>query len=188
MKTKYLLLFRHGEGDVSLSKDGKKMIASYEYILQQIFASLTIGIYYSPHCLAKETAEMLSKFLSPNECIVQEKLLVDKDHYTDFGWLSNFVQEKKDPREEKQETGFFAKLFKKQSLQKNVQVPIDVLVLVTHMDYVEFFPSIYAKKMGVDKKFSFMTSLGKSVLLDLNSWEAILLPCKDPELQKFLGK
>ncbi len=149
---KYLILVRHGEYE----KDGQLNIVGQEQMLylaekikKYIINNRSVAVFSSPTDRTSESAKIISKYFGVNFEVTNALLSDGFDHPMNLSRLFEFVKSKDD---------------------------IDTVILVTHFDYVAYFPKYFSSQMwGVDlpsteigKGNAWLVDCQKKILLLLN--------------------
>lgn len=118
---KKLVLVRHGSygGDDHLSSDGRRQIEALAKKLKTFVNGASIVILTSIADRARESAEILSSFFGV-EHEQHEILWSENSHPEDFNGTLELIRSNSNKG--------------------------DILILVTHYEYVEYFPSYFAEK------------------------------------------
>lgn len=135
-----LIIVRHGDyGGRSLTAFGREDIAKLGERLKSTINGGRILILTSTAIRARESAEILSQILGVE--IEENEILGSEDYMEDMEATLGLVRSKKEAA--------------------------DVLILVTHMEFVEEFPSLFGKEeLGVD--YFPYRAIGKSEAWDIN--------------------
>jgi len=161
MKTKYVIIVRHGEynaGTGSLTNQGKKDVELLGALLLRIIKDAQCGMFYcrmTPRAI--ETAEILNGIISP-ALYESERKLFGGGNPDDWSWMQEFV---------------------------NTQNEFDFLIFVTYRDFGEFFPPYYLRYKETN---NLVPERGEAVCINTNTKKCILLPNGMDQLDAFLGK
>jgi len=144
---KYLILVRHGEYDRAyhLSSNGREQVVALAEKLKSFVNGSSVIIFTSIADRARESADILCSFFGV-DYEKHEILWSENDHPANFLGTLNLVRSNKDRA--------------------------DILILVTHIEYVEDFPSYFTENELGTKLRS--TSVGKG--------EALVIDCQQKTL------
>lgn len=138
---KKLVLVRHGSygGDDHLSSDGRRQIEVLAEKLKTFVNGDSVVILTSIADRARESAEILSSFFGV-EYEQHEILWSGNGHLEDFDGTLNLIRSNSSKG--------------------------DILILVTHYEYVEYFPSYFAEKELDTKLRSRLIGKGEAWVVD----------------------
>jgi phosphohistidine phosphatase SixA len=146
--------------DPPLSEMGKRDIAKLAHCLAPFLKNLESEIYYSPRLRTLESACIINEITCSKALLPREELWSDRHHKEDFPWLCGLIESRNE---------------------------VPVLIFVTHLEYVEDFPAFYyTSKTGREKAFE-EPNKGQALLIDVDDFRSIILPCYSEKIESFLG-
>ena len=162
MRPKQIILVRHGDyngNDGHLSAQGAIDIKKLtENFLQKLIKNHSFAVHGSAADRAKESAEIIRDILHPTTFIIEDKLWSDAQHREDFEWLYSFIQSQ----------------------------TVDVLILVTHLEYVEYFPKFLREKESIKTAFNSPTK-GEALIINLDDkLSSLVVPCPLERFDSFI--